>query len=91
VGQYIVEARRNRDKWYLGAVSDRQARQLSVPLSFLGKGAWKVTIWQDAPDSDVNAEHLVKVEMTVRSSGTLPLKLAPSGGAVAIFSPAATP
>lgn len=91
VGQYIVEARRNRDKWYLGAVSDRQARQLSVPLSFLGKGAWKVTIWQDAPDSDVNAEHLVKVEKTVRSTGTLPLKLAPSGGAVAIFSPAATP
>jgi alpha-glucosidase len=91
VGQYIVEARRNGDTWYLAAVSNSQPRQLSVPLSFLGKGAWKVTLWQDAPDSDVNAEHLVKDEKTVRSTATLPLKLAPSGGMVAIFSPAGTP
>ena len=89
VGQYIVEARRNGDKWYLAAVSDSQRTQLSVPLSFLGKGAWKVTIWHDAPDSDVNAEHLAKDEKTVRSTDTLHLKLAPSGGMVAILSPAA--
>jgi alpha-glucosidase len=62
---------------------------LPLPLSFLGRGAWKVTLWQDAPDSDVNAEHLVKVEKTVRSTDTLHLELAPSGGMVAIFSPAA--
>ena len=92
VGQYIVEARRNGKNWYLAAVSNSDARQLQVPLSFLGKGAWKVTVWQDAPDSDVNAEHLVKVEKTVRSTDTLDLKLAPAGGTVVIFSPAgATP
>ena len=91
VGQFIVEARRNGDKWYLAAVSNSQARQLSVPLSFLGKGAWNVTLWQDAPDSGENAEHMVKDEKTMRSTDTLPLKLAPSGGMVAIFSPAATP
>ena len=88
VGQYIVEARRNGDKWYLAAVSNSEARQLSVPLSFLGKGDWKVTLWQDAPDSGQNAEHLVKDEKSVRSTGTLQLKLAPAGGMVAIFSPA---
>ena len=59
-----------------------------MPLKFLGKGNWKVTLWEDAPDSDRNAEHLVKEEKTVRPSGTLELKLAPSGGTVAIFSPA---
>ena len=89
VGQYIVEARRNGNKWYLAAVSNSDPRQLPLPLSFLGKGAWKVTLWQDAPDSDVNAEHLVKVEKTMRSTDTLDLKLAPAGGTVAIFSPAA--
>ena len=87
VGQYIVEARRNGDKWYLAAVSNSQARQLSVPLSFLGKGAWKVTLWQDAPDSGQNAEHMVKNEQTVHATDTLQLKLAASGGTVAIFSP----
>jgi hypothetical protein len=59
-----------------------------VPLEFLVKGVWKVTLWEGAPDSGENAEHPVKDEETVRASDTLQLKLAPSGGTVAIFSPA---
>ncbi len=58
------------------------------PHLFLGEGDWKVTLWEDAPDSGENAEHMVKNEKTVRRSDSLQLKLAPSGGAVAIFSPA---
>jgi len=88
VGKYVVEARRNGKNWYLAAISGGDARQLPVPLKFLGKGNWKVTLWEDAPDSDRNAQHLVKEQKTVRPSGTLQLKLAPSGGTVAIFSPA---
>jgi alpha-glucosidase len=88
VGRYVVGARRHGNNWYLAAITDRDARQLPVPLEFLGKGAWKVTLWEDAPDSDQNAEHLVREGKTVRSSDTLHLKLAPSGGTVAIFSPA---
>ena len=87
VGKYVVEVRRSGKSWYLAAITDRNARQLSVPLKFLGAGDWKVTLWEDAPDSDQNAEHLVKNERTVRPADTLPLKLAPSGGTVAIFSP----
>jgi len=87
VGQFVVEARRNGKNWYLAAISDSNARQLSVPLKFLGKGDWKVTLWQDAPDSGENAEDVVKSEKTAKASDTLQLKLAPSGGAVAIFSP----
>jgi alpha-glucosidase len=88
VGKYVVEVRRHGDNWYLAAITDRDARQLPVPLEFLGKGAWKVTLWEDAPDSGQNAERLIKEGKTVRSSDTLHLKLAPSGGTVAIFSPA---
>jgi alpha-glucosidase len=87
VGEYVVEARRNGKNWYLGAISDRNARELTVPLKFLGSGNWKVALWEDAPDSGQNAENMVKNEKTVRSTDTLPLKLAPSGGTVAIFSP----
>ena len=88
VGKYVVEARRNGKNWYLAAISDREGRELSVPLKFLGKGQWKVTLWEDAPDAGQNPEHLVKSEKSVGPSDTLPLKLAPSGGTVAIFSPA---
>jgi alpha-glucosidase len=84
----VVEARRNGKNWYLAAIADRNGRELPVPLKFLGKGEWKVSLWEDAADSGQNAEHLVKNDKTVRSSDTLQLKLAPSGGTVAIFSPA---
>jgi len=87
VGKYVIEVRRNGKNWYLAAISDRNARELSVPLDFLGQGNWKVTLWEDAPDCDQNAEHLIKNEKTSRSSDKLQLKLAPSGGIVAIFSP----
>jgi len=88
VGKYVVEARRNGKNWYLAAIADRNGRELTTPLKFLGKGNWKVTLWEDAPDSGQNAEHLVKNEKTMRASDKLQLKLAPSGGTVAIFSPA---
>ena len=87
VGQYVVEARRNGKNWYLAAITDRNARELPVPLNFLGAGDWQATLWQDAPDSDQNPERLVKNATTVSPSDTLQLKLAPSGGTVAIFSP----
>jgi len=87
VGKYVVEARRSGKTWYLAAISDRDGRELSVPLNFLGPGNWNVSLWQDAPDSDQNAEHLLKNQRTAGSTDSLPLKLAPSGGTVAIFSP----
>ena len=87
VGKYVVEARRNGKNWYLAAISDRNGRELPVPLKFLGAGTWKATLWEDGPDAAQNAEQLVRNEKTVRSSDTLQLKLAPSGGTVAIFSP----
>jgi alpha-glucosidase len=88
VGEYVVEVRRNGKNWYLAAITDRSARELPTPLKFLGKGDWKVILWEDSPDAGQNAEHLVKNERTVRRSDTLQLKLAPSGGTVAVFSPA---
>ena len=88
VGKYVVEARRHGKNWYLAAITDRNARELPVPLSFLGAGNWKAALWEDASDSDQNAEHLVSREETVCPSDTLQMKLAPSGGTVAIFSPA---
>jgi len=88
VGKYVAEVRRNGKSWYLAAISDRNGKELPVPLKFLGKGNWKVRLWEDAPDAGENAERLVENEKTVRPSDTLQLKLAPSGGMVAIFSPA---
>jgi alpha-glucosidase len=88
VGKYVVEVRRNDKNWYLAAISDSNARELPVPLTFLGTGSWKMTLWEDAPDCDQNPDHLIRNERIVRPSDTLQLKLAHSGGTVAFFSPA---
>jgi alpha-glucosidase len=85
VAQHLVMVRRSGDEWFLGAMTDRNARDVSVKLDFLGKGRWKMKLWKDAADSDVNAEHLEKEERTMVGSEIVKLHLAPAGGAVAHF------
>ena len=87
VGKYVVEARRNGKNWYVAAICDSKGKDVQVPLSFLGAGNWKATLWEDAADAEQNPTNMVKNEKTVRSTDALQLKLAPSGGTVAILSP----
>jgi len=85
VGEKLVMARRSADHWFLGALTDRKARDIPVKLDFPGPGSWKASIWKDAPDSDIAAEHLVTEEPTVTGADVLNLHLARSGGAVIRF------
>lgn len=88
VGEHMVTVRRSGKRWFLGALTDQNAREIPVKLDFLGPGAWTLKLWKDAPDSDENAEHLVTEERIVTAADVLTLHLAKSGGAVASFEPA---
>jgi alpha-glucosidase len=85
VGEHVVIARRNGDRWFLGALTDRNARDLSVKLDFLGPGSWKLKLWKDAPDSDSNGEQLLWSNGQLPRAEELKLQLARAGGAVASF------
>ena len=85
VGEHVVIARRNGNRWFLGALTDRNSRDIPVRLDFLGPGSWKLKVWKDAADSDTNGEHLATEERVVTSSDALTLHLARAGGAVACF------
>jgi alpha-glucosidase len=85
VGRHLVVARQSGDRWFLGALTDRQPRRLTVPLDFLADGQWKLTLWKDAPDADVDAEHLVTEQRTVAADDVLTLELAPAGGCVGLL------
>jgi alpha-glucosidase len=87
VGEHVVIARRNGNRWFLGALTDRNSRDIPLKLDFLGQGSWRLKLWKDAPDCDTNSEHLVTEERVVTSSDTLTLHLARAGGAVASFEP----
>jgi alpha-glucosidase len=82
---HIVLARRKGARWYLAAMTNEEARTVSIPLSFLGRGTFKATIWQDgAGPNDV--ERSVR---TVRASDKLAIRMSAGGGATAVFEPAA--
>ncbi|AGP54243.1 alpha-glucosidase [Streptomyces rapamycinicus NRRL 5491] len=55
-GDRAVLARRSGDTWYLGAITSGAARTLDEPLSFLGKGGWRIEVWKDGPDGKVVTE-----------------------------------
>ncbi len=85
VGEHLAMVRRSGDEWYLGAMTNRQPREISVKLDFLDRGRWKLKLWHDADDSGENAEHLAVDEKTVSAGDTITLELAPAGGCVGVF------
>ncbi len=85
VGEHLVMARQSGDDWYLGAMTNKEPRELPVKLDFLDGGRWKVKLWHDADGSGTNAKHLEIDEQTVAAGDTLTLRLAPAGGCVAVF------
>lgn len=86
VGEYITIARKDRksDDWYVGAVTDGEARTLPMSLSFLDPGkTYTAEIYRDGDQADYRNEHrfdLVRDTKTVTAKDTLQLKLAPGGG-----------
>ena len=85
MGQYVTYVRQERgtDNWYVGSVTDAQARDLTLPLDFLTEGrSYQAIIYEDGPDADYRTN---PYPMTIRRQdvdcGTvLRLHLAPGGG-----------
>ena len=89
VGRHLVMVRRSNKDWFLGALTDRSRRNISIKLDFLTPGKWKMSLWKDAADAKVQGQHLDLEERIVTAGEKLKLSLAPAGGAVARFTPVA--
>ena len=85
IGQYAAIARRKGDAWWLGAISNWEARELELATGFLGEGEWRAEVFEDAPDADVNAEHYVHRIRRITAGAPLKVRLAPGGGFAAKF------
>ncbi len=86
--QYVTIARRHGDDWFLGAMTNWDARDLEIPLSFLGAGEFNAQIFADGADADQMATSLGITNRSVKPAETLKIHLAPGGGAALIFTPA---
>ena len=87
VGEVATIARKDRrsEDWYVGAITDGDARRLTLPLGFLDPNRrYRAEIYRDGDQADYrDLQHrfdLVTEQRTVTATDTLPLRLAPGGG-----------
>lgn len=90
IGDYVVVARRQRggQDWFLGAITDENARSLEQPLTFLAPGKrYEAQIYRDGPNADyrVNPLAITIEKKIVTAADILPLDLAPGGGTAIRF------
>ena len=87
IGAYASVARRKGRSWWLGAITNWDARELELPTGFLGGGEWDVEAFEDAPDADANAEHYVRRTFRIKAGAPLKVRLARGGGFAARLAP----
>ena len=90
VGDFVTIARkdRNSDDWYIGSVTDENARTVTAKLDFLDEGRrYTAQIYRDGEGADWKAKpHAIAIETReVTRDDTLTLPLAAGGGAAIRF------
>lgn len=84
-GEYIIAARREKggQRWFVGGVTNEDARTMTVDFSFLTKGQkYMVTIYADAKDADyeTNPEKYVISRRVVTAKDKEKIFMARGGG-----------
>lgn len=90
IGKHVTVVRkdRNSDDWYLGAVTDENAREYVVDLSFLEDGKeYEAIIYSDGPaaDYEVRPHLMIKYGQIVNSVSTIKINMARGGGMAVRF------
>ncbi len=85
VSDYIAVARRSGDSWYIGAMTDWNARELELNLDFLGEGTYTLKVWKDGVNADRHAADFAQETLEVNSTSKVKVKMAPGGGWAAII------
>ncbi len=86
ISEYVTIARKERggDRWFIGSITNEQARRLDINLDFLDEGdTYRAIIYEDGPDADfqTNPYSMTIRQLEVDKNTTIHLNLARSGGA----------
>lgn len=88
IGKYITMARRKGNTWYVGSLTDWDARTLDLDLSFLDAGEWKAVMFCDGANANHLASDYKKEIIDIPASRKLTIKMAQGGGcAIKIYKP----
>ncbi len=92
IGDHVVVARKTKgqDEWFVGAITDEQARTIDVSLDFLPRGrAYVAEVYADGPRANwrTNPLPVSITRRTVTSASRLKIAMAPGGGQAIRFRP----
>ena len=85
MGEYTVVARRKGDMWYVAAMTDWTARNLTIDLSFLGEGTYEAEIFSDGVNAEKEATDYKHTKQSVKAGDKLDVHLASGGGWTALI------
>lgn len=90
IGEFVTFARKDRDSndWYIGSITNGDARTLSLSLDFLETGfRYRATIYADGSgvDFETNPYPVEVAQRDVDAASTLSLALARSGGTAIVL------
>ena len=80
---FVYKDGRPHDVWFVGGITDENAREVSVGLSFLQPGlSYEATLYADAPDADyeTHPQAYTITRQVVTCADTLTVRMARSGG-----------
>lgn len=87
LSNYVLLARRKGDTWYVGAMTDGDARDLTVDLSFLGNGEYSAEIFKDGINADRYASDYIHSNRKVSANSSLNISMVSGGGWVGVIRP----
>jgi alpha-glucosidase len=80
VAEYAAIARRKGDTWYIGAITNWNAREITLDFSFLGEGQFEAEIFQDGINADREGTDYKRLTKAISEKDKIKIKLAPGGG-----------
>ena len=83
-GEYVAMARRKGDTWYVGAITDWNAREMTLDLSFIG-GKPVMESFRDGANAHRAARDFKQEYGAFPADGKITVKMAPGGGWAAVI------
>jgi alpha-glucosidase len=80
IGEYVVVARRHGDEWYLGAMTNWDAREVEIDLAFLPEGTYRLVAFRDGVNAARFAGDWAREERVVTAADRVQVRMAPGGG-----------
>ncbi len=87
MGVYIATARRSGDTWYIGAITNWDARTIEIDLSFLGEGTYTLDAFGDGRNARKKASDYRRTASEVTKDSKVKFHMGPGGGWAACVKP----